>query len=390
MAYRVGQQPRLVDLVDDVDGRDVHAAALDDVHQVVHGDRVVAHVHVRVVDAVLAAHRLDRCARVLIRNAPPRSERVQGAMHCVAAHTCACALRAAMASRSPAPNPGTSFRTVSSHNAHVRHKHSRARPSAGTVNERSSSWCVLAELGADGLPTAPTRPSSRGRQGPRSQPTRAGTMGSGRVQPSPRGASTVQVQARVGGGGGERDAALLLAPERDRGRLLVEPDAEALQLVLDQALVRDGLEAVQHDQDQVARSRRADDLRARGARAQRQAPARGRAPGGPARPWPGRARAGIRAHTEAPAGHARHDGAGAAKPLPGPTGRLRLVRQHAGSAALCQPLSVGARMLGTLPGPRGSARRLRPAPPERLHGVPRRCPRAPEGAVRSCMATDSI
>ena len=60
---------------------------------------------------------------------------------------------------------------------------------------------------------------------------------------------TVEVELRVGHAGGEVDAALLLASEGDGGRLLVQPDAEALQLVLDQLLVRDGLQTVQHDED---------------------------------------------------------------------------------------------------------------------------------------------
>ena len=101
------------------------------------------------------------------------------------------------------------------------------------------------------------------------------------------------------------------------------------------------------------------------------------------------ARARMRAHADALAGHARQAGAGAAAPLPGPTSRLRLRQQHAGSA-LCQPRSVGGHLLGTLPGLRRSARRLRPAPPERLHGVPPRCPRTSRGAVQSRMASGSL
>lgn len=72
---------------------------------------------------------------------------------------------------------------------------------------------------------------------------------------------TFQVQRGVGDGAGEVDAALLLLTEADGGRLLVEPDAEALQLLLNQLLVRHRLQAVQHDKDEVARARCADDLR---------------------------------------------------------------------------------------------------------------------------------
>ena len=63
---------------------------------------------------------------------------------------------------------------------------------------------------------------------------------------------TIHVKLGVLHGGGEVDATLLLPPEGDGGRLLVEADAKAFQLVLYQLLVRDGLEAVEHDQDEVA------------------------------------------------------------------------------------------------------------------------------------------
>mmetsp|Transcript_12153 Transcript_12153/g.30665 ORF Transcript_12153/g.30665 Transcript_12153/m.30665 type:complete len:417 (+) Transcript_12153:144-1394(+) len=70
----------------------------------------------------------------------------------------------------------------------------------------------------------------------------------------------VQVQLRVRHVGGERQAALVLFLERQPRQLLVQPDAKALELVLDELLVRHGLQAVQHDDDQVARARGGDDL----------------------------------------------------------------------------------------------------------------------------------
>lgn len=51
---------------------------------------------------------------------------------------------------------------------------------------------------------------------------------------------------------GEVDASFVLLLEADVGRFLVEADAEALQLVLDQLLVSERLQNVQDDQDQVA------------------------------------------------------------------------------------------------------------------------------------------
>ena len=56
------------------------------------------------------------------------------------------------------------------------------------------------------------------------------------------------------------DAALVLPPEHDLRRPLVEPDAEARQLALDQPLVGHGLHAVQDDEDHVAGARGGDDL----------------------------------------------------------------------------------------------------------------------------------
>lgn len=68
------------------------------------------------------------------------------------------------------------------------------------------------------------------------------------------GQRTVQIELAVGGGtrDGEVEASLLLLAEADGRWLLVEADAEALQLVLYQLLVADWLEAVQHYQDQIA------------------------------------------------------------------------------------------------------------------------------------------
>lgn len=74
------------------------------------------------------------------------------------------------------------------------------------------------------------------------------------------GTRTVHVELGVLHGGAEVDATLLLAPEADGRRLLVQADAKALQLVLYQLLVREGLQAVQHNQDQVARARCGNNL----------------------------------------------------------------------------------------------------------------------------------
>ena len=71
---------------------------------------------------------------------------------------------------------------------------------------------------------------------------------------------TLKVQPRVGDGGGEADATLLLAAEGHAWRLLVQADAKALQLMLYQLLVRDGLQAVQHNQDEIACPCCTDDL----------------------------------------------------------------------------------------------------------------------------------
>ena len=67
---------------------------------------------------------------------------------------------------------------------------------------------------------------------------------------------TVYIELGVLHSRGEIDAALLLPPEADGRRSFVQADAKALQLMLYQLLVRDGFQAVQHYQDQVARARR--------------------------------------------------------------------------------------------------------------------------------------
>ena len=53
-------------------------------------------------------------------------------------------------------------------------------------------------------------------------------------------------------GCGEVDASLVLPLIADVGRLLVQPDAEPLQLVFDELLVAQRLQDVEHDEDQVA------------------------------------------------------------------------------------------------------------------------------------------
>lgn len=58
----------------------------------------------------------------------------------------------------------------------------------------------------------------------------------------------------------EVDASLLLASEDDVGRLLVQPDAEALQFVLQLLFVLQRLQTVQHDEDEGAGARHSDHL----------------------------------------------------------------------------------------------------------------------------------
>ena len=64
----------------------------------------------------------------------------------------------------------------------------------------------------------------------------------------------------VEGAAHDPDAALGLLLEHELGRVLVEADPEALELVLDFLLVGERLERVEDEQDQVAGARDADDL----------------------------------------------------------------------------------------------------------------------------------
>ena len=58
----------------------------------------------------------------------------------------------------------------------------------------------------------------------------------------------------------ERDTTLSLAAERDVRGLLVQADAEALQLALDDVFVSHGLAGVENDHDGVARERSTNNL----------------------------------------------------------------------------------------------------------------------------------
>ena len=58
----------------------------------------------------------------------------------------------------------------------------------------------------------------------------------------------------------ERDAPLLFPLERQFRRRFIQPDPEALQLLFDEQLVRDGLQDVQHDEDEAGGARGGDDL----------------------------------------------------------------------------------------------------------------------------------
>lgn len=60
------------------------------------------------------------------------------------------------------------------------------------------------------------------------------------------------VDVRQRDGAGDVQAALVLLLEGDVGGLLVDPDAKALELSLDDALVGQGLVDVQDDEDEVA------------------------------------------------------------------------------------------------------------------------------------------
>ena len=74
------------------------------------------------------------------------------------------------------------------------------------------------------------------------------------------GEQTIQVHLCLIEGGGEVDAALLLLAEGDARRLLVQADAEAFQLMLDQPLMAHGLQAIQDDENEVASAGSANDL----------------------------------------------------------------------------------------------------------------------------------
>ena len=74
------------------------------------------------------------------------------------------------------------------------------------------------------------------------------------------GLDLVVIDVRQGNGARDVEAALVLLPEGNVGRRLVDSDAEAFQLGLDDALVRQGLVDVEHDEDEVARLGHGDDL----------------------------------------------------------------------------------------------------------------------------------
>eukprot|EP00047_Mylnosiga_fluctuans_P001872 m.222272 g.222272 ORF g.222272 m.222272 type:complete len:496 (+) comp10733_c0_seq1:131-1618(+) len=74
------------------------------------------------------------------------------------------------------------------------------------------------------------------------------------------GLDRVEVQVRRRDHRRQVDAALLLAAERDVWRLPVQPDAEALELTLDDLLVPERLQDIKADEDQIARTRNCNDL----------------------------------------------------------------------------------------------------------------------------------
>ena len=74
------------------------------------------------------------------------------------------------------------------------------------------------------------------------------------------GPDLVVVDVGLGDGAGDVEAALLLLLECDVGGRLVDADAEALELRLDDALVGEGLVDVEDDEDEVARLGDGDDL----------------------------------------------------------------------------------------------------------------------------------
>lgn len=59
---------------------------------------------------------------------------------------------------------------------------------------------------------------------------------------------------------GDADTALFFLLEGDVGGLLVEPDSEPFKLLLNELLVGDGLERVEHDEDEVAGTGHSDNL----------------------------------------------------------------------------------------------------------------------------------
>ena len=59
---------------------------------------------------------------------------------------------------------------------------------------------------------------------------------------------------------GQVDASFVLLLEADVGRFLVQSDPEPLQLLLDESLVLQRLEDIQHDEDEATRSRHSYDL----------------------------------------------------------------------------------------------------------------------------------
>ena len=69
------------------------------------------------------------------------------------------------------------------------------------------------------------------------------------------GLDLVLVNVRQRHGVGDRDAALFLSTYENRRRLFVQSDPEAFQFGLDEFLVAERLEDVQHDEDEVARPR---------------------------------------------------------------------------------------------------------------------------------------
>ena len=74
------------------------------------------------------------------------------------------------------------------------------------------------------------------------------------------GLDSVQVQLRLWNHGLHVDPSLVLLLEDDVGRVLVQPDPEALQLPLQDLLVPEGLQNVEDDEDEVGGPRHGDNL----------------------------------------------------------------------------------------------------------------------------------